>query len=159
MDEILERGYLQEGKKWQEGYVYILDYGDGKTFKIGQTRYHPSGREKHITNGLPVIMPKIRLVMYLDMFENCYYLEQLIHMHYDSNHSNGEWFDLRFIDLVELYSMLSFFGPVTLADGWYDIVPDDALTAKKNGEMNWINRLPYMSKKEEVEAFSWLKIA
>lgn len=114
----------QSGKTWREGYVYVIDYGDGKTFKIGHTTDSPDERLHQIARG-DVIMP-MRLVMHAYIRTNCRLLETLIQMQFDPNHVLGEWFRLNFAQLIEVYSCLKGFGDsVELEDRWFELVPDD----------------------------------
>lgn len=121
--EIEETGYNQLNKNWRDGYVYVLDYGDGETFKVGHTTGEVEQRIKQISKG-NVILP-MRPVMSLLTSTNCYYLENIIQMRLDDQHIRGEWFKLSFVELVELYQILKFFGGVDLHERWYDLVPKD----------------------------------
>lgn len=110
----------------KSGYVYVIDYGDGKTFKIGMTRTGPQNRMAQI-NKAAILMPKqygMKMVMSGE-FANCYYLEQLLHDRFESLRDNGEWFKLDFPDLVETYQVFTILGDSTLYDRWYELVPYD----------------------------------
>lgn len=116
----------QDWKKWNSGYIYVIDYGDGKTFKIGYTNKEPEMRISQISK-MNVIMP-MHLVMSAYIDTNVYYVEQILHMMLDEQHVRGEWFKLDIIDLCEVYELLDrlSFGAVTCEDRWYDeIVPKD----------------------------------
>lgn len=144
-------GYNQKNKNWIHGHVYVLDYGDGKTFKIGSTIHEPESRAGGITKGLPVIMPKMELVMSAEIFSNCRMVEQLIHMHFDQYHIKGEWFNLEFIYLLQVHTMLAQFGSPRLYGRWYELIPEDAIEARQEGKFDWLHSLPFLSKDEEDE--------
>lgn len=117
-------GAKQTNKCWKPGYVYILDYGDGETFKIGHTVNEPEIRLNQIA-ALPTVMPKVELVMAVYTSTNCERLEGLLHMYFDEQHVKGEWFKLDFVQLVEAYQCLGVFGGAELFKRWYELVPRD----------------------------------
>lgn len=147
----------QPNKNWLHGYVYVIDYGDQETYKIGYTTVDPQSRHAQITKGLPVIMPKTALVMSVRTNTNARYLEEILHMKFDDCHIKGEWFQLHFTDLIELYMIVQHLGEVELYDRWFDIVPEDAPLAAKEGSLNWLTSLPHLTKKEkeEFDNFDW----
>lgn len=104
------------------GYVYIIDYGNGKSFKIGHTSKDPEKRLSQISSGT-VLMP-MKLVFAVE-FDNRVLLEKILHSRLYDKKIQGEWFDLDFIELVELYQILFYFGEVKIYDHWYEIVPKD----------------------------------
>lgn len=113
-----DRKQRQPSKIQYPGYVYILDYGDGKTFKIGHTTKEPEDRLKQISLS-SVLMP-MRLVMSV-FCENCKQLENLLHLVYDENNVVGEWYALHLVDIIEIYQSMSVFGGAELYDGWYEL--------------------------------------
>src|SRR3990167_2941266 len=93
------------------GYVYLVDYGDKKTFKIGRTSHLDANtRIKQIIK-YGVIMP-MKPVFYVD-FDDSILLEKILHAKYWSNHEVGEWYNFTFPDLVDLYQTMKCFGRVT----------------------------------------------
>lgn len=119
--------YQQPSKRWQEGYVYLLDYGDKNTFKIGQTKHEPDLRFKQISGGHNVLMP-MHLVITAHTYTNCWYLEQVLHMLFDHRHIKGEWFDLHDIDdLLMIFDVLRVFsnGNLVLHSRWFELMPKD----------------------------------
>jgi len=111
-------------KKWSPGYLYILDYGDGKQFKIGKTSGDPQNRVNQITRGASQLLPNpldAKLVVSLAMDTNPYYLEQLLHMRLWQQHIGGEWFEFEDIEsLTALIKDIEPFGRITYYDKWYD---------------------------------------
>ena len=105
-----------------EGNVYLIDYGDGKTFKLGMTINDVEKRLKTICRG-SVIMP-MQLVM-SGYSMNCRQLENLLHLKYQNVNKGGEWFSLTFVHLVEIYQILELLTCVELYNRWYELVPDD----------------------------------
>jgi hypothetical protein len=122
-EEVDTSEYKQANKSWLPGNVYVIDYGDGVTFKIGYTTVDPEVRIKQIARG-SVIMP-MHLVMSVHTDTNAFFLENILQMTLDTDHVNGEWFKLDFPKLVEIYQCMSFFGGVQLYDRWYELVPED----------------------------------
>lgn len=137
--------YSQPDKNWKPGHVYVVDYGDGVTFKIGHTTVSPEARLKQIAKG-SVIMP-MQLVMSVDTTNNAHFLENVIHMALDSDHVRGEWFKLDFVKLVELYQLLNYFGHVELYDRWYEVVPKDYQHYIDHGALT--PNYPYFTKAEK----------
>lgn len=146
MDE--EDDYFNQPlKKWLSGWVYVLDYGDGKTFKIGYTTGEPEERVNQIARGT-VLMP-MRLVMACYTMTNCFYFENLLQMLLDDKHVRGEWFSLDFPDLVGLYQTLSCFGGAQLYDRWFELVPDDYREYIDHFSIN--DNYPHFDKREWEE--------
>jgi hypothetical protein len=135
----------QPNKIWQHGHVYLIDYGDLKTFKIGYTTIDPSKRIKQIAK-YNVIMP-MKLVMSVETYTNAYFLENIIQMALDDYNVLGEWFELDFPMLVNLYRCLAFFGNITLYDHWYKVVPPDYDEFIKHGVLD--NNYPTFTLKEK----------
>lgn len=110
-------------KKWSPGYLYILDYGDGKQFKIGKTSGDPQNRVNQITRGASQLLPNplnAKLVVSLAMDTNPYYLEQLLHMRLWQQHIGGEWFEFEGAEsLATLIKDIESFGVITYYDRWY----------------------------------------
>jgi hypothetical protein len=145
--------YKQSNKRRLPGYVYLIDFGDGKTFKIGQTKHEPELRLHQIAKG-NVIMP-MQLVMEVYTETNCGLLETLLHMNFDNNHIRGEWFRFDFFDLVDIYQAMSSFGGARLHDRWYELVPDGYDKFIEGGRIS--SKLPYFDKKEaEIPDFDEL---
>jgi hypothetical protein len=145
--------YKQQGKMWQPGYVYVIDYGDGVTFKIGFTTTTPEVRINQIAKG-SVIMP-MHLVMSGYTNTNAYFLENLLQMHFDDNHVRGEWFKLDFTRLVELYQSLAAFSVgVKLYDRWYDLVPNN-LDELLDENMITSHVPPFVDKRVKVDISDW----
>jgi hypothetical protein len=138
--------YNQPDKRWDFGYVYVLDFGDGKRFKIGKTILEPKLRVASIQHGVRSVvkLPDMSMVMF-GTSDNPYYLEQLLHMKFDDEHVGGEWFNLSFPDLVEIYQILYAVGSVELTDHWFEIVPGDYLDYLKHGAVARIE-LPKVTK-------------
>ncbi len=97
----------------------------------------------------------MHLVMHAEVDSNCKYLEDLLHMKYDSNHIRGEWFEFSFMELVELYQALETFASVQLHQRWYEIVPNDYKEYIEHGAFN--PKLPHFTRKEEEEFLAWIK--
>lgn len=118
-----------QNKKWSPGYLYILDYGDGKQFKVGITTKSPKTRADAIQRNAGMLLPlpiESELIISLEMDTNPYYLEQLLHMTLADKHIGGEWFmfdDLG--ELAELVSIIKPFGILEYFDRWYDIFASD----------------------------------
>lgn len=131
----------------RQGYVYVIDYGDGETFKIGCTTTNPEKRMSQI-NKAAVLMPKkygMQLVMSGEV-SNCYYLEQLLHSKFDVLHDNGEWYKLGFPELVEVYQILSLLSDeAELYDRWFDLLPDDTQAYFEHGVI--LTHYPRLRKK------------
>jgi hypothetical protein len=139
----------QPSKRWYPGYVYVIDYGDGKTFKVGSTIGNPEGRLKQIV-GSSVIMP-MHLVMAVYTETNCTWLENLVHMQLDNKHISGEWFTLDFVDLVEVYQMLTSFGGVEMYDDWWNLVDEDYQKYIDHGAIS--SNMPLFEKLNFYEVF------
>jgi hypothetical protein len=120
-----------ENKKWNEGYVYLIDYGDGEQFKIGMTVHDPEKRLNQIIRGTGLIYPsriECKLVLSVYVQTNVYYTEQLIHMTMANKHIAGEWFNLSdFRDLSRVAGIMDVLGGVRYYDRWFEIVPKDYL--------------------------------
>jgi hypothetical protein len=145
---LLGEEYNQKNKKWKHGYVYVLDYGDGETFKIGSTIHEPEKRLNQICSGT-VIMP-MHLVMAFEIYTNCEMVEQLIHMNWDDYHVRGEWFKSDWPAILQLYDMmLKWDCYPAVFDRWYDIVPEDyeEYTSLKNRTKG----SPYFTREEAEE--------
>lgn len=116
-------------KKWDPGYVYIIDYGDHKHFKIGKTVKDPTVRFNQITEGAGQLLPNplnAKLLCYVEVSSNPYYLEQLLHMEYASYHAGGEWFLFDSLgDLAELVAKMYPFGCIEYTEDWYSLWGDD----------------------------------
>jgi hypothetical protein len=108
-------------RPYKEGEVYILDYGDGRTFKIGCTTGDAVTRFKQISRR-GVIMP-MRLLM-SGWVPNCFYLEQLIHMRFAAKCVQGEWFRLSYPELVEIHQLFEILGDAFLWRRWYELFSD-----------------------------------
>lgn len=114
-------------KKWSEGSLYILDYGDGKQFKIGITAGNPTARANQIKRNAGTLLPNpldSKLVIHLEMDTNPYYLEQLLHMQHEYYHAGGEWFKFEMDNLTALVSQIKPFGRLTYHDRWYELNKD-----------------------------------
>lgn len=127
-----ERSPEMQIKKWSPGYLYILDYGDGKQFKIGITRGDPTTRANQIKRNSGHLMPNpisSELVVTLKMDTNPYYLEQLLHMTYEYRHVGGEWFELDDTqDIVGLVAMVKPFGRLKYYPRWYSYFDETFLS-------------------------------
>lgn len=131
----MEDDINQPYKAWGAGYVYVIDYGNQTTFKIGYTKNLPSTRLKAIC-GTSVVMP-MDMVFYSQIDTNAYYVEQLLHMSYDGKHHNGEWFDLDFVELTDIAVILQQLGSLEYTDHWYEkVVPTDYMEYIKNYAIN-----------------------
>lgn len=123
-------------KKWSPGYLYILDYGDGETFKIGITSGDPSLRSNQVTRNVGALVPNhkgTKLLISLEMSTNPYYLEQLVHMSLADHHEVGEWFKLSIDQLADLVGRIKPFGYLEYYDGWYELFEDDFIGYVVNG--------------------------
>ena len=148
MDDDLDHN--QSNKKWKTGHVYLIDYGDGKTFKIGHTINEPQKRFMQI-GGSSVIMP-MHLVFSAHVDSgNAMFIENALHMRFDADHVRGEWFKLDFADLVDCYQVLQFFsyGRTKLYDRWFELVPDDWSEYLERGSIGLM--LPHFSRNGEKE--------
>jgi hypothetical protein len=137
--------YNQPEKKWSPGYIYIIDYGDSETFKIGYTKYHPDQRIKQISKGT-VIMP-MHLVLHAQTYLNAYYIEQLLHMMLDDKHVRGEWFKLDFVDICRvLDALIALESYIEYSDRWFDvIVPGDYQKYIDGGAVSSNNGIRYVN--------------
>lgn len=113
----------QPDKNWQWGHVYLLDSGDHDTFKIGHTKYLIQRLEQ--LQETPVKMPtpsSLRYLVTCEINTNCSYVEELLHMRFDSLHINGEWFKLRGDDLIDCIEAMATFttSPIHFYDTWFD---------------------------------------
>lgn len=131
MDEDNEMSPEMARKKWSNGYLYILDYGDGKQFKVGITSGDPTKRLNQITRNAGHLLPNpldAELVVSLEMNTNPYYLEQLIHMQLADQHVGGEWFKFESSDwIVDIVDQIKPFGNLEYYDRWYSYFNDDYL--------------------------------
>lgn len=143
-----EVGYNQPHKKWKTGEVYLIDYGDGKTFKIGFTTLDPITRLKQIMKG-NVIMP-MQLVFTCYTDTSCRMLEEMLHMKFDMSHKGGEWFYLEFQDLLDVYRAMDTFGGVMVHDRWYELVPNEFVD-KEERDVLYLSA-PYLSKANKEKA-------
>lgn len=143
-------------QKW--GEIYVIDFGDMKNFKIDYTTAGSANRLKTICKG-PVLMPnKMELVMSFEVSTNVRAVESLMHLKFDDNRIKGEWFELDFVDLVELYqTMYGLSDRQVLHSRWFEIVPTDY---EKYIEHCAINPtiLPLMTISERNEHVESLKI-
>lgn len=130
------------------GNLYVIDCGDMKTFKIGYTTKDVSERLRQISKS-SVLMPyKMSVVMSFEVLTNVSAVESLMHLKFEGHRVNGEWFNLSFVDLVELYqAMWGLSCRKTLHRRWFEIVPEDH---KKYIEYGVIDGsvLPFMSASE-----------
>lgn len=134
-----------------EGYVYVIDYGDGETFKIGHTIGDPETRLREIARTSVRMPDKYRpqLVMAALTCTNCRRLEGLLHLLFEERNVGGEWFRLDFVELVNLYQSLYSFGGVELYDRWYELVPNNY---KRYIDGSAISpRLPWFTRKECID--------
>lgn len=142
-------------KKWSPGYLYILDYGDGKQFKIGKTSGDPQNRVNQITRGASQLLPNplnAKLVVSLAMDTNPYYLEQLLHMRLWQQHIGGEWFEFEDIEsLAALVKDIKSFGRIIYYDAWYDYFDTGFLAHVVSG--NYPIELRYNRSVEVLEYF------
>lgn len=143
-----------KSKKWSEGYLYILDYGDGEQYKIGITTGDPIKRLNQITSKSGMLLPnpiEAKLVISLYMDTNPYYLEQLLHMQLVDNHVAGEWFKLAFRDLIYIVSQIQPFGVIDYSDIWYE----KCSTIKDEINMGYLpNNISYESHEDIEEVFT-----
>jgi hypothetical protein len=118
-----------QGKKWSHGYLYILDYGDGKQFKIGITTKAPKTRADAIKRNSGTLLPlpiNSELIISLEMHTNPYYMEQLLHMQLAHKHAGGEWFEFDDIsEVAEIVAMIEPFGYLEYFDRWYKLFESD----------------------------------
>lgn len=133
-------------QKW--GNLYVIDCGDMKTFKIGYTTKDVSERLRQISKG-SVLMPyKMSVVMSFEVLTNVSAVESLMHLKFEGHRVNGEWFNLSFVDLVELYqAMWGLSCRQTLHRRWFEIVPEDYRKYIEYGAIDG-TVLPFMSASE-----------
>lgn len=138
-------------QKW--GEIYVIDFGDMKNFKIGYTTVGSSNRLNTIGKG-PVLMPnKMELVMSFEVTTNVRAVESLMHLKFDGYRVKGEWFDLGFVELVELYqAMYGLSVRRTLHNRWFEIVPNDYENYIEHCAIN-PTILPHMTIDEHVRHF------
>lgn len=79
------------------GYVYLLDYGNGKTFKIGTSR-NPKKRYQGVK--ADVRCDSLQPVIEVLCFEDAYNLERQLHQEFAPRHLSGEWFRLSLKDII-----------------------------------------------------------
>ena len=129
-DDISDYTPDMQKKRWEYGYVYLIDYGDGKQFKIGKTKNDPKKRTASIKSGSGLLYPEpldVKLVASIAIFSNAYFVEQLLHMEFAEYHRAGEWFlfdnYMTFLDVVS--RMKDYSNDIELYDRWYEMVPAD----------------------------------
>lgn len=107
------------------GHVYVINFGDDKYFKIGFTTTEPEKRLLEIQR-TPVIMPNTMSLVMSAFLDHPYYVEQILHSKFEGRRVKGEWFELNFPDLVDVFRVLySINGSADLHDNWFDVVPKD----------------------------------
>ena len=146
----------QSWKNWSSGTVYIIDSGDGETFKIGFTTVEPEKRLQQISCANVLTESDMKLVMsfYTDL--NPRYLENLIHMKYDNYHFKSEWFKLTFLEIAEIYHILNIFSTVTIYERWYELVPSDLYKYLEHVGTVGVT-IPFATKSEELSFYSSIK--
>lgn len=130
----------------KSGVIYVLDLGDGETFKIGFTRGTVEQRIRSIEKGTVVMPYNIKPVMTFDVYVDVFKLEQLIHQKFECHRINGEWFSLDFIDLVDVFAIGSNFGSPKLYARWFEVIPEDAAEYYKKAVLPIHTSLPSIKK-------------
>lgn len=129
-DDHSDRNQPKEDWKW--GYVYLLDSGDSRVFKIGHTKYLIQRLDQ--LRETPVIMPTespLRYFVACEVTTNCEYAEHLLHMIFDDHHVNGEWFDLgdsppELIRLMETLERVSR-GGFQYFESWFQYAQQEGM--------------------------------
>lgn len=159
-EELEELPESMRDKMWDPGYVYFIDFGDGKQFKIGKTIHEPTERLEAIVKGANLIYPlpsTAKLLFYVYTDTSCYYLEQLMHMYYAGYNTAGEWFEFpTWMELAEAADQLRVFGSMYYQERWFELVPDDWLEYVKHGaiplKVHYTkNSFPWITDAEEIE--------
>lgn len=142
--------------KW--GYLYVIDFGDKRTFKIGYTTKSVTERFNQIAKSSVLMPNQMALVMSFDVMTNVYAVESLMHMKFEDYRINGEWFELNFPELVELYQVMCGLSVrQTLHQRWFEVVPDDHEKYIEHYAISPV-KLPYMTVNEYNEHIDSLKI-
>lgn len=130
-----------ENKGVDMGFIYLIDFGDGKT-KIGFTKNDPRIRLKQLSH-TSTIMPFDLKIVALGLCEEVRCVEKILHTGYRGLRVKGEWFDfskkiynackLTLIEELESFSLSFCFG-----DGWIKWKPSDSFI-KKYSENKFLN--------------------
>lgn len=142
-EEFIERGLdsIEKNRlsknKWEKtnlGFVYLIDFGDGKT-KIGITRGNPRQRMRQLTGSDKTIMPyELRLIA-VGLCNQAESVEKILHTEYGNFRCAGEWFDFSSNDalgakvdlIVDLHRFSQSF---CFCDGWPKWKPNDEYIAE-----------------------------
>ena len=146
------------------GYVYVINFGDDKSFKIGFTTTEPEERLKSIQR-TSVVMPNTMSLVMSSLAHQPFYLEQILHSKFDTSKIKGEWFELSFPDLVDVYKILyTVGGDGELHPNWFSLVPNDYQLYIDNSavtleftELFFNKKDLEKHKKENDEAFDHIK--
>lgn len=147
-----------------DGYVYVISYGDDKTYKIGYT----TSLDKRLAqlNKASVVMPyEYELVMAAPV-TGCVAVEKMLHVTHENNRVRGEWFVLDWYDLAKVANILSLValgsGEIVWGDKWFDVFKE--IADHYGEEHEQVLRpsvfLPYRreafeERREEVANFVW----
>jgi hypothetical protein len=142
----MEESDLPTIGNYSPGYIYVIDYGDGKKFKIGMTNGKVETRFRQIAN-TSVLMP-MHLVMEAFVY-NARQVENLLHLKFEPKHIRGEWFELKLMDLVELYQTLSLLGTPAVHDHWFSFIPEDIHRLRELADV-YVNFPPFDKKEYRI---------
>lgn len=133
----------------KQGWVYVVNFGDNTTFKIGFTCSEPEHRLRDIQRS-NVVMPNVMSLVMTSFVDQPFYLERILHSKLSQKNVRGEWFNLSFPDLVDVYKALYSIGnQVDLYDNWFDIVPKDYQEYINHGAINLDLPLLFFTKKDK----------
>lgn len=134
--DLIEADRLSESKwgKTNCGFVYLIDFGDGKT-KIGITRGNPHQRIRQLTGGNNTIMPYDLRFVAVGLCDQAESVEKILHTEYKSFRCAGEWFDFSSNDalcakvdlIVDLHRFSHCF---CFCEGWPEWKPSDEYIAE-----------------------------
>lgn len=119
---------LESGNVLDSGFIYLIDFGDGKT-KIGLTKLDPYKRLKQLsTTG--TIMPFELSLIALGYCDQVRCVEKMLHTQFRYFRHSGEWFDFsgnrkmaqKLLLIEELHHLANNF---CFCDGWEKWKPDD----------------------------------
>lgn len=131
---------IQSGNSFDLGFIYLIDFGDGKT-KIGFTKLDPRKRLKQLST-TSTIMPFELSLVALGYCMQVRCVEKILHTEFRQFRHSGEWFDFSDkkisamkLHLVERLNALS--RSSWLCEGWEKWKPDDEYIKIYENCPNW----------------------
>lgn len=146
-----------ESEKEDIGFIYLIDFGDGKT-KIGLTKNDPRSRLKQL-NSTSTIMPFELKLIALGLCKEVKCVEKLLHSDFRPLRYKGEWFDFSGkkamgLKLILIESLYWYSFRFCFCEGWKNWKPDDNFI-KKYSEFPYrediVGIIDYEKNKEEYE--------